>query len=176
MKKNNLIFNGLFGLIVILFFVFISFCFFNKDNGITEFGNYSVLSVRGKSMHPIIKNGDLIVVYRGQKEYSEGDIVSFMVDDGSIITHEIVKKENDGDYYKYFTKGVNNNYQDNDYIEIKQIVGIYKGFRVPLLGHVVNFASTSFGYILLVVFPVSLISGFIIYEFFKEVLKKRGEV
>lgn len=176
MRKNKFIFNCLFGFAVAILLVFISYCFFSKSSGFVKIGNYSLLSVEGKSMHPVIKNGDLIAIYRGEREYSEGDIVSFIIDDGSIITHEIVKKENNGNNYKYFTKGVNNNYQDNDYIEIKQIIGRYEGFRVPFIGHVVNFASTSLGYILLVVVPVGVISGFIIYELIKEILKKRGEV
>ncbi len=176
MRKNNFIFNCLFGVVVAIFLVFISFCFFSKNSGVTKIGNYSLLAVEGKSMHPVIKNGDLIAVYRINGECNEKDIVSFMIEDGSIITHEIVKKVKDGDSYRYFTKGVNNNYQDNDYIEIKQIIGIYKGFRVPLIGHIVNFASTVLGYILLVVIPTSLICGLIIYDFVKEVLKKRGEV
>ena len=33
----------------------------------------------------------------------------------------IVKVEEENGSYRYFTKGVNNSYQDNDYIEIKQI-------------------------------------------------------
>ena len=42
---------------------------------------------------------------------------------------------------------VNNNYQDNKCVRPEQIIGEYKGFRIPLLGYFISFANTRIGYI-----------------------------
>lgn len=176
MKVLKIIGNCLFGFvsIVLLFLLFLGFA--NKDEDVSKIGNYSLLHVQGTSMKPSIKNGDLIVIDRRSKDkYEVGDVVSFRMSDGTIITHEIVKVEID-DEYRYFTKGTNNNYQDNDYVQIKQIIGEYKGIRVPLLGYVVGFANSGIGYWLLIVVPLGLVLVCVTRELIKEVLKKKGEV
>ena len=143
---------------------------------INKIGNYSLLQVEGDSMYPLIKNGDLIAIDRRvNNKYNVGDVVSFIADEqGTIITHKIVEIKEDDQGYHYFTRGVNNNYQDNDYIEIKQIIGEYKGFRIPLLGYVIRFSNTIIGYSLLVILPLGVLFVLIVKELLKEILK-RGE-
>lgn len=176
MKVIKVIGNCLFGFIAISLLIILFFTFVNRGNDIPRIGNYSVLEVEGTSMHPTIKNGDLIAIDRRVKEkYEVGDIVSFVIEDGSIITHEIIKVDDTIQNVRYYTKGENNNYQDNDYIEIKHIIGEYKGFRIPLLGYVVGFGSTPIGYTLLVIFPLGVMVTLIVKELLKEISKKRGE-
>lgn len=176
MKVIKVIGNCLFGLIAISLLIILFFTFVNRGNDIPRIGNYSVLEVEGTSMHPTIKNGDLIAIDRRVKEkYEVGDIVSFVIEDGSIITHEIIKVDDTIQNVRYYTKGENNNYQDNDYIEIKHIIGEYKGFRIPLLGYVVGFGSTPIGYTLLVILPLGVMVTLIVKELLKEISKKRGE-
>ena len=169
--------NYLFVCFVVLLFGLVSLSFVSKDDKLAKIGNYSFLAVSGNSMHPAIKNGDFIVINRKSKEtYQVGDIISFIANDGeTIITHSIIEvKEFEGEY-RYFTKGINNNYQDNDYIVSKQIIGIYEDFRIPLIGYIIGFLNTKIGYILFVVLPLGLILAIVIYELIKEVLKERGE-
>jgi len=176
MKGFKIVGNCLFGFIAISLLLLLFFSFVNKENGIPRIGNYSLLEVKGTSMDPKIKNGDLIFISREKKDkYEEGNIVSFISDDGSIITHKIVKVEEKNGNYRYFTRGINNSYQDNDYIEIKQIIGEYKNVRIPLLGYVVGFASNGIGYILLVILPLALVFIYAMIELFKEISKKRGD-
>lgn len=176
MKTLKIVSNCLFGLVVVILFSLLILTSFSKDKVLPKVGNYSIMEVNGNSMHPVIKNGDLIVICREEKEFYEiRDIVSFVMDDGSITTHEIVDKELVDDEYRYYTKGVNNNYQDNDYINKKQIIGIYKGFRIPLLGYLVGFSKTKIGYFTLVVIPLGIIFIVLANELIKEVKKKRGE-
>ena len=176
MKIFKIVSNCLFGLIVVILFSLLILTSFSKDKYLPRIGNYSIMEVNGKSMHPIIKNGDLIAIYRKEKKsYEVKDVVSFIMKDGSITTHEIVNKEIVDGEYRYYTKGINNNYQDNDYINEKQIIGIYKGFRIPLLGHVIGFSKTKFGYFTLVVIPLGIIFMVLTKELIKEVKKKRGE-
>lgn len=175
MRILKIIGNCLFGLIVIVLLTVIFFTFINRNEDIPKIGNYSLLQVDGNSMLPSIKDGDLIAIDRRSKEiYEVGDVVSFKMDDGAIITHQIIKVSEVNGSYHYFTKGINNNYQDNDYIEIKQIIGEYKGFRIPALGYIVGFGSTKIGYLLLVIIPLGGVLVMVMWELFKEV-KKRGE-
>ena len=168
-KTNDYVFWGF----VVLLLIVLSCVFVNRNSELPRIGNYSLLEVEGDSMYPRIRNGDLIAINRKKKEtYEVGDIVTFVAEDGSIITHQIVKVEED----RYFTKGVNNTYQDNDYIEIRHIIGEYKGFRIPLIGYVVGFANTGFGYIVMVVIPLGVIFGLVVKELLKEISKKRGEL
>ena len=176
MKVIKVIGNCLFGFIAISLLVILFFTFINRGNDIPKIGSYSILEVEGTSMHPSIKNGDLIAIDRRLKDkYQVGDVVSFVTEDGSIITHEIVRVDDSSESVRYYTKGENNNYQDNDYIEIKHIIGEYKGFRIPLLGYVVGFGSTPVGYILLVVLPLGVITVLIGKELLKEISKKVKE-
>ena len=88
---------------------------------------------------------------------------------------KIIRIDDSSKIVRYYTKGENNNYQDNDYIEIKHIIGEYKGFRIPLLGYVIGFGSTTVGYVLLVILPLGFISYLVVKELLKEISKKRGE-
>ena len=176
MKVIKVIGNCLFGFIAISLLVILFFTFINRGNDIPKIGNYSILEVEGTSMYPSIKNGDLIAIDRRVKEkYEVGNVVTFITDDGSIITHEIIRIDDSSKIVRYYTKGENNNYQDNDYIEIKHIIGEYKGFRIPLLGYVIGFGSTTVGYVLLVILPLGFISYLVVKELLKEISKKRGE-
>ena len=177
MKILKIIGNCLFVVVSIFLLLILFLSFVRDDNNVSKIGNYSLLEVKGTSMYPRIKNGDLIAIDRiKQERYYVGDIVSFVLDDGTIITHEISIVEVDGDNYRYYTKGINNNYQDNDYIQIKQIIGEYKGFRIPVAGYVIGFANSKVGYFLIIVIPLGVVLGMVIKELVKEILKKRGEI
>ncbi len=168
--------NILFYIVTIGLLILLSISFFSKDN-LVKIGKYSLLDVQGTSMYPELKHGDLIAIDRTKKDkYEKGDIVSFVMDDGTIITHEIIKVLEGDDGYHYYTKGTNNNYQDNDYIEIKQIVGEYKGFRVPIVGYIVEFAESTIGYIILVILPLGGILGYFIWQLVIEIRKKEGVI
>ena len=158
-------------LMILLFVVFVG-----SNDVVPKVGKYSLLGVNGESMDPLIKNGDLIVIDRTSKEvYEIGDVVSCIQADGSIITHEIVERDSDDNGYRYYTKGVNNIYQDNDYMELGQILGEYCGVRIPLLGYLVRLSNTLVGYVIMVVIPLGVICVVILKDFINEYNKKRGE-
>lgn len=176
MKTLKIFRNCLLGVIVIALLITLFISFVNKNEKIPKIGDYSLLVVEGTSMYPHIKDGDLIAIDRKRENnYEENDVVSFILDDGTIITHKIIKIENDGEKSRYYTKGINNNYQDNDYIEFSQIIGKYNGFRIPYLGYIIGFANTRIGYLLLVIIPLGIVLVIAIMELVKELSKKRGE-
>ncbi len=178
MKKTfKIIFNILFSVITI-FSIFILFLSITNKNDVPVIGKYSLLSVKGDSMYPVIKNGDLIVINRKhESSYEINDIISFMDSDRKIIvTHQIVDIVNENGEFKYLTKGVNNNNIDGDYVLENEIIGKYEKFKIPFIGFVINFASTAIGYIILVVIPLGILLLIAIYKLIKEFDKKGEEL
>lgn len=177
--KLKIILNCFISLLIIILLIILFISFMSDNQGLKKIGGYSLLSVEGDSMYPKIKNGDLIAIDRKKKNlYEIGDIVSFADVNGNhydIITHEIVYVEKVGNEYRYHTKGINNVNNDNDFITNEEIIGEYKDFRIPLIGYVVSFANTKWGYLLLVVLPLGIVLIVSICELSKEVNKKKEE-
>ena len=174
MKILKLVCNCLFMCIIVSLFLMI-YLSFNRDDDIPVINGSSILVVKGESMYPILKNGDLIFIDRKDKRgYGINDIVSYYIED-IIVTHKIVDiKENNGEI-RYYTKGINNVNQDKYYITNDQIIGEYKGIKVPMIGYISILASTNLGYLLLVVVPLGLVFILLVIEVMKEITK-RGEM
>ena len=80
------------------------------------------LTVHGNSMFPILKNGDLVTIEKGN-QYNLGDVVAYfmVVDDKlKIIVHRIVLKRRD----YLLTKGDNNNFIDNIKVKNTMVLGV----------------------------------------------------
>jgi len=136
--------------IIILYTLFFINIYKNKTYGITTY------VVATKSMEPTINVSDAIVVKRGNDELEIGDIITFSSADpynfGLVITHRIMKiYEKDGLVF-YKTKGDNNNNYDN-YLVPKNRVHGKVVFKIPYIGILQNFISTTFGFILVVILP-----------------------
>lgn len=174
MKILKIICNCLFICIIVSLFMII-YLSFNRKEDIPSINDSSILVVKGESMTPILKNGDLIVIDRELKsKYEINDIVSYSIE-GIIVTHEIIDIKEIGEEIRYYTKGVNNVNQDKYYITNDQIIGEYKGIRIPIIGYISIIANTNIGYLLLVIVPLGLIFVFLAVELIKEI-KKRGEM
>ena len=87
-----------------------------KKDYVNVFG-YTYFVVASGSMSGTIEVDDIIFV-KITKKVKNDDIVTFMDDDGNLITHRLVKKSGD----KYITKGDVNNVSDDPITE-DQIIG-----------------------------------------------------
>lgn len=179
MKKFIKIISSCFiGLLIVVLLSLLLISAFSK-NSIFKVGNWSLFAINGNSMNPIIKDGDLIAVNRDIKSiYEKDDIVcyySYSDDKVMIIAHQIVEVYEDGDTILYLTKGINNGYDDEVLVNHNEIIGEYKDFRIPLLGYVVRFSNTTWGYLCLVVLPLGVMSVIVTYELMKEISKKKEE-
>jgi len=85
-----------------------------------------IYNVKTGSMEDNIHAGDYVLIVK-QKNYEIGDVVTFKKD-GYLVTHRIIKKNND----LFVTKGDANNDEDGPIIQ-DQIVG-----KVVLIGGVLN--------------------------------------
>lgn len=106
-------------IILFLIVVLIEICyskFVEKEYPVKLFG-FSFLCVTTGSMEPTIDSGELIII-REKDKYLENDIVTYLDDDGFLITHRIVNIDED----KMITKGDNNNLNDPE-VQMKNIQG-----------------------------------------------------
>ncbi len=79
------------------------------------------LRVMSDSMSPVFKKNDIIIIQE-QNEYKVGDIVTYITDDGNIVTHRIIEENENG----FYTKGDNNNAKDEALIYPNNIIGKFK--------------------------------------------------
>lgn len=112
--------------------------------------------VQSGSMEPELSVGSLIVV-QSQDEYSEGDVITFNMDDSqSTTTHRIVDIEEEQGAMHYIMKGDANEEPDSTFVFKEDIMGEVI-FLVPYIGYPVSFAKTEIGFIFLIVIPATLI-------------------
>lgn len=82
-----------------------------------ERNNLVNVKVKGSSMLPTLKAGDIVSVSKSI-EYKNGDIIAFITHYNGIVIHRIVKIEMN----EIVTKGDNNNFCDTP-ISIQSVIG-----------------------------------------------------
>lgn len=101
-----------------------------------------VFTVLSGSMEPAYKTG--AVIYVKKADYTAlrpGDVITFMADEKTVVTHrivEVVPDEDDSSVLRFATKGDANAQPDANLVHYKNIIGT-PVFTVPYLGYVVNY-------------------------------------
>ena len=131
----------------------------NPDK-VPSIGNSIPLVVVTESMEPKIKAGDMIITkITATEDIGEDDVIAFFdpaSKNNSVVTHRIIGKyEQDGTVY-FKTRGDNNNTNDLYDVPAENVIGVWRGFRLPLLGHVMLFMQSTLGLIVCIALPVSL--------------------
>jgi signal peptidase I len=139
----------------------------NKDRVPSMFG-YKPMTVLTGSMTPKINPGDVIIDKSiNSKGIKVGDVITYKVSDGMLITHRVIEVINKEGKLGFKTKGDANNVDDNNLVTEEQLVGRYS-FRIPYAGYVSNFARSIYGFVLLILVPIVLL----IYDQLKTVLSE----
>ena len=131
----------------------------NPDK-VPSIGNSIPLVVVTKSMEPKIKAGDMIITkITATEDIGEDDVIAFFdpaSKNNSVVTHRIIGMyEQDGTVY-FETQGDNNDISDKHDVPAENVIGVWRGFRLPLLGHVMLFMQSTLGLIVCIALPVSL--------------------
>ena len=134
-----------------------------KRDEVPSIGKTVPMIVLTDSMDPEIKGGDLILCEKvDATKIKEGDIISFFDPAGngsSVVTHRVTSViEQDGKRY-FRTKGDNNNTEDRLAVPSENLVGRYQ-IRIPGVGNVAMFMSTTAGLIVCVIVPMVLLVGY----------------
>lgn len=150
------------------------------------FGKMPV-SILSDSMAPTFKAGDLIMdkalTLEEKSKLAVGDVITYAVDlnnDGiaEINTHRIVEVVQDGGYVYYVTKGDNektNPINDDYQVRYDQVQGIYTGAKIGGLGKVMNFLSSSKGFLICIVVPLIIFFLYELYRFIVAVMAVKGK-
>ena len=122
-------------------------------------------------MKPTFQSGDLIFIKKCDTlKLKEGDIITFhtIIDNQyALNTHRILKIEETNGVRSYTTVGDNNNgIADQHVISDGDIVGKYVG-HISDLGKVMDFLSSSIGFLIVIVFPMLL---FFIYQVYNLIM------
>ncbi len=134
------------------------------EDHVASIAGFTPLAVQSDSMSPTFEAGDLIVIQAcDPSTLEEGDVITFhtIVDNKyALNTHRIDSIAEAAGARSYTTKGDNNAVTDTHIISDVDIVGKYV-FRLPGVGRVMDFLSSSTGFLVVVVVPMLL---FFIYQ------------
>ena len=141
------------------------------DQSVASILGYTPLVVETDSMKPTFESGDLIFIKKcDTSKLKEGDIITFhtIIDNQyALNTHRIQKIDEVNGVRSYTTIGDNNNgIADQHVISDGDIVGKYIG-HVSGLGKVMNFLSSSMGFLIVIVLPMLL---FFIYQVYNLIM------
>ena len=131
---------------------------------VSSLAGYTPMVVKTDSMAPTFYSGDLILIKKcDTSKLTEGDIICFHTiinNEYALNTHRIEKIDEHENMRSYTTKGDNNAISDTHIISDGDIVGKYVG-KLSKFGHVMDFLSSSMGFLIVIVLPMLL---FFIYQ------------
>lgn len=181
---SNKIFKFIFNLLRFVVYgfliVYVAFTLFQRFTNNSSFYGYRLFNVATGSMIPVYNINDVIIV-------KETDVTTLKVGDdvaykgtragleGKIITHRIIKIEEDvNGKLIFFTQGVNSKYADPS-ITGEQILGKVEGklFFINELNHVVK---SNLGFFLLVFCPLVLVIALEIAQSVIEYKLEKNEI
>ncbi|WP_316569879.1 signal peptidase I SipW [Neobacillus sp. YIM B06451] len=116
---------------------------------------YQFKTVLSGSMEPAFKTGSLIVVKKINKNEKlvRGDVITFIVNETSVVTHRINDVLIKGNTVFYQTKGDNNKQVDMDLVPRENVVAKYSSITIPYVGYFLKSASSKMGTALLMIIP-----------------------
>ena len=131
-----------------------------KDDGsVSNLGGFTPMTVQSDSMSPTFDQGDLIVIKTcDTSKLQVGDIVTFhtIIDNQyALNTHRIESIDELNGMRSFTTKGDINDVADTHIISDGDIVGQYV-FKIPGMGKVMDFLSSTWGFLIVIVLPMLL--------------------
>lgn len=140
------------------------------DDSVSNLGGFTPMTVQSDSMSPTFDQGDLIVIKTcDTSKLQVGDIVTFhtIIDNQyALNTHRIESIDELNGMRSFTTKGDNNDVADTHIISDGDIVGQYV-FKIPGMGKVMDFLSSTWGFLIVIVLPMLL---FFIYQVYHLVI------
>ena len=166
-KVISVILSILLWAVILLAVLFTITTLVRKDeNKVSNVFGFTPLTVESGSMSPTFDEGDLIIIKTcDTSTLKEGDIITFhTIISGEIVlnTHRIESITETGGIRIYSTKGDNNELADSRQIQDSDIVGKYV-CRLKNMGKVMNFLSSSVGFLVVIILPMFL---FFIYQIY----------
>ena len=137
------------------------------EANVSSIAGFSPLVVKTDSMSPTFNADDLILIHTTDPSTLQvGDIVTFHTiinNEYALNTHRIADIAENNGVRSYTTKGDNNAIADQHIIADGDILGKYVT-RVPGVGRLINFLSSSVGFLVVIVLPMLLFFVYQVYH------------
>ncbi|MYL54336.1 signal peptidase I [Pontibacillus yanchengensis] len=132
---------------------------------------YQLKTVLSGSMEPTFKTGSIIAVEPiegdAKKQLKVGDVITFVKEDNTLVTHRILEVNGGENAVTYHTKGDNNDAADVKPVLAENVVGKYADFTIPYAGHVMKYANSKAGSIALMIIPGVLLILYSVVSIFR---------
>ncbi len=128
-----------------------------NPNKVPSIFGVRLMSVLSGSMRPALQPGDMIISREVDSEDIQvGEIVTFKVNNSTIVTHRVVEvvEKNNKNFFR--TKGDANNVEDNNLVSSQDLLGVFL-FNIPKGGYIANFIRTPKGFGIVILLPISLL-------------------
>ena len=183
-KKSNgilsIFINVIFFFVIIIAAV-ITVISLNTKQEVANVMGYIPFSVQTPSMEKTIMTGDFILTKDINKidgELKENDIISFKaLEQGKKIikTHRIIEIKKEGNIVSYVTKGDNNDIEDAVTVQPGDVVSLYEGTRVPMLGYAMDFFRSKYGFLFGIILPIFIFFIYQLYVFMELLVELKLE-
>ena len=195
-SKAKKIITIVLNVLVWIFLVFailvtiVTFASQNAKDGVPSVFGSSIVSIQSDSMKSdkkeSFKDGDLILIEKINSnealELDVGDVITYRAPidinndgkKGDINTHRIVSKRTDeGGIVWYKTQGDNKVMcpNEDDYeLRYTDVIGVYNGSKIVVLGGILDFLSSSIGFFIFIVLPMALFFLYEVYNLIKIIM------
>lgn len=174
-KAGTVVISVLLWVIILIAALYSITVLANKDgNNVASVAGFTPLVVQSDSMAPTFCKDDMIIIRKcDTQKLEEGDIITFhtVIDNKlALNTHRIVKiEEYENGYRSFTTRGDNNPADDTHILAEGDIVGKYVT-TLPKLGKLMNFLSSSAGFLIVIVIPMFIFFVYQLYHLITVVL------
>lgn len=170
-KAASIVISVVMWIIILVAALFAFTTLATKDDGsVSNLAGFTPLTVQSESMAPTFDENDLIIIQQCDPSTLQvGDIITFhtIIDNQyALNTHRIEAINQVNGVNSYTTKGDNNDLTDQHVIADGDIVGKYV-FKIPYMGAVMDFLSSTWGFLIVIVLPMLL---FFIYQVYHLVI------
>ena len=145
--------------------------------GVRLFG-LQVYTVLSGSMEPAYHVGALLYDKKvDPAQLRPGDVITFMLDEETIVTHrivEVVPDEEDPSVIRFRTKGDANAAEDGSLVHYKNVLGT-PVFAIPKLGYFANFVQQPPGLYVAIAFGAVLVLLAFLPDLLGDDKKKKGK-
>ncbi|MDQ0352573.1 signal peptidase [Alkalibacillus filiformis] len=149
--------------VLLLLTVYTSFQANNNPGNVPTFFGITPLTILSDSMDPEFISGDLVFIKNTEAtKISSGDIITYQLGD-MLVTHRVIDRVEQDGVIEYETKGDNVELPDQSLVSEQNLVGEYV-FKIPKAGHLMQFASTPMGTLVLFGIPFVLYVAVEIYD------------
>ena len=128
---------------------------------IPSIGQYTPLIVESDSMEETIMTGDLIFIRKvNVNDLDEEAVITFKNPTGKgLVTHRIIEVIEDENGLSFLTQGDNNDIDDKNPIPASDVIGVWTGFRLPIVGSIMLFMQEPLGLLVCIFIPVACFVG-----------------